>query len=176
MVETKVYSCEHDIQERKATSQRPYHFIDSGLPNVYLVGVTYRVCEKCGKHSADIPAVKQLLNVIARAIVENESPLTGAEIRFLRKRVGKRASDFAKIIGVSAEQVSRWENGHNPPEHSADRLIRVFYCLSSADPELRLRIGRHIDSWLSQLLKEAEPPCIQAKLRKDTWKVSACAA
>jgi DNA-binding transcriptional regulator YiaG len=36
------------------------------------------------------------------------------------------ASDFAKLVGVSSEQVSRWENGHNSPEKSADKLIRLL--------------------------------------------------
>ena len=126
-----INSCEFSCEERKATLTAPYHFVDSGLPGVFLVGIKYRVCVRCRRQSADIPAVKQLMAALAQAIVENESPLTGPEIRFLRKRLGKKSSEFAKIIGVTLEQVSRWENGHNPPEASADKLIRVDGCTCS---------------------------------------------
>jgi putative zinc finger/helix-turn-helix YgiT family protein len=176
MVEINSHACKCSFEERKATPAALYHFVDSGLPNVYLAGIKYRVCLKCGKQSAEIPAVKQLLAVIARAVVESESPLTGAEIRFLRKRIGKKASDFAKIIGVTPEQVSRWENEHNPPEQSADKLIRVFYCLLSGDRQLHTKVDKHIESWLAQFPKEVQPPCIRAKLWRDTWKASPCFA
>jgi putative zinc finger/helix-turn-helix YgiT family protein len=119
----------HDLEEKKATSDLPYHFVGSGLPNVYLIGIKYKVCKTCAGQAADIPAIKQLMQVIARAVVESEAPLTGPEIRFLRKRLGKKSSEFGRLIGVTAEQVSRWENEHNPPERSADKLIRVFYSI-----------------------------------------------
>jgi DNA-binding transcriptional regulator YiaG len=46
------------------------------------------------------------MSVIGQAIVENESPVKDPEIRFLRKRPGKKSSDFAKIIAVNSEQAS----------------------------------------------------------------------
>ena len=125
MVEPSEHRCEERCKARQATREKPYHFTESGLPNVYLSGIRYFVCAQCGKHAAEIPAVKQLLAVIARAIVECEGRLTGVEIRFLRKRLAKKASEFAKIVGVTPEQVSRWENDANPPEPSADKLIRL---------------------------------------------------
>ena len=160
----------HDMKEMRATPDAPYHFVDSGLPNVYLVGIKYQVCKKCGMQAADIPAVKQLMQVIARSIVENEAALTGLEIRFLRKRLGKKSSEFARIIGVSDEQVSRWENGHNLPEQSADKLIRIFYGILSGDRKLRRKIDEHIECWLSALTGEGKIPDICAKLRNREWK------
>jgi putative zinc finger/helix-turn-helix YgiT family protein len=176
MVANTNHSCGCSFEERKATLNNPYHFVDSGLPSVYLAGVKYRVCVQCGKRSADIPALKQLMAVIAQAIIENESPLTGPEIRFLRKRVGKKSSEFAKIIGVTPEQVSRWENGHNRPEVSADKLIRVFYCLLSDNRELRAKVDKHIGPWLAALPGEVQTPCIRAKLLRNTWTAAPCPA
>lgn len=150
--------------------EAPYHFVDSGLPNVYLVGIKYQVCQECGMQMADIPAVKQLMQVIARTVVESDALLTGSEIRFLRKRLGKKSSEFARIVGVSDEQVSRWENGHNLPEHSADKLIRIFYGLLSGDRKLRRKIDEHIECWLTALTGEGKIPDIRAKLRNREWK------
>lgn len=160
----------HDYEERKATWESPYHFVDSGLPNVYLVGIKYGVCKACKKQAADIPALKSLMQVIARAVVEKEAQLTGPEIRFLRKRVGKKSLEFAHIIGVTAEQVSRWENGHNPPESSADKLIRIFYSFLSGDPKLKNRIDEDIESWLETISRESHPSEIRAKLRNHEWR------
>jgi putative zinc finger/helix-turn-helix YgiT family protein len=165
----------HEVKERRATPEEPYHFVESGLPNVYLVGIKYRVCDTCKMQSADIPAVKQLMEVIARAVVVNDAPLTGLEIRFLRKRLGKKSSDFARLIGVSSEQVSRWENGHNPPEKSADRLIRVFYSMLSGDRKLRHKIDEDIECWLGTLTGEGQISEIRAKLRNNEWKTELAA-
>jgi putative zinc finger/helix-turn-helix YgiT family protein len=151
----------------KSSIERPYHFVDSGLPNVYLVGVTYRTCKTCGKQSATIPAVKDLMIKLARTVVEDEAPLTGHEIRFLRKRLGKKSADFGRIIGVGAEQVSRWENDHNKPEESADKLIRVYYCLLSGDRELRTKVEKQIESWLFTLPRVERASSICAKRRNN---------
>ena len=160
----------HDFEERVATLKAPYHFVDSGLPNAYLAGIKYRVCRQCEKQSADIPALKQLMQSIARAVVSSEGPLTGPEIRFLRKRLGLKASAFARIIGVTNEQVSRWENGQNQPEQSADKLIRIFYCVLSRDRALRHKVDENIESWLTGLTGEGPASSIRARLRNREWK------
>jgi putative zinc finger/helix-turn-helix YgiT family protein len=166
----------HQLEERKATSESPYHFVGSGLPNVYLVGIKYNVCKDCGEQAADIPAIKQLMKVIARAIVENEAQLTGPEIRFLRKRLGRKSSEFAQLVGVTTEQVSRWENEHNPPERSADKLIRVLYSILSGDRKLRDKMTQDIEDWLCTITGNGHPSHICAELRNHEWKVKSLAA
>ncbi len=117
----------HDCQlrKRKAVVSRPFHFTWSGLPNVYMTGIEYEECSICGRVAGIFPMLSGLLDTLTSMVVQKSSPLTPPEIKFLRKAARKKAADFAKIIGVSAEQVSRWENGHNPPEKSADKLIRL---------------------------------------------------
>ncbi len=160
----------HDLKEHRATPNTPYHFVSSGLPNVYLLGIKYQVCKICGTQSADIPAIKQLMNVIGKAVVESDVPLTGPEIRFLRKRLGKKSSDFARLVGVTVEQVSRWENGHNHPERSADKLIRILYLALSGDRKLRGKISLEIESWMNPQAENGRVSEIRAKLRNHEWK------
>ena len=96
------------------------------MPNVYLAGIQYNECTECGSVAGIFPKLSSLLDTLTSTVVQKSSLLTPLEIKYLRKAARKKAADFAKIIGVSAEQVSRWENGHNPPEKSADKLIRLL--------------------------------------------------
>lgn len=170
MVEIAKHSCEICRETKRATHESPYHFTDSGLPNVYLTGIRYFVCAKCNKQAAEIPAVKELMKAIARAVVGKETSLSGPEIRFLRKRLGKKATEFAQIIGVVPEQVSRWENAANPPEKSADKLIRLYYSLESGDKALEKKL--HADMARLATVR-AEPEHLQrieaAIGRKQEW-------
>lgn len=175
MVESN-HDCRSSFQERLASAKTPYHFVDSGLPHVYLAGIKYRVCRACKKQAADIPAVKSLLTVIARAIVESDAPLTGPEIRFIRKRLGLPSAEFARLIGVSLEQVSRWENDWNRPEKSADKLIRMAYCHLSGDRELKSKFEKDIAAWLSGWGRKVQLSEIRAKLRKNEWEAESVVA
>jgi putative zinc finger/helix-turn-helix YgiT family protein len=176
MVSKRQHDCEPFLEARRATLAKPYHFVESGLPNVYLTGVNYWTCKECGRQSADIPSIKQLMKAIARAIVEKEGRLTGAEIRFLRKRLGKKAAEFGKIVGVTPEQVSRWEHEGSAPQESADKLIRVFYSLHSEDSALKTKVNKQIEPWLSAWLAEGHPARIRAELRHEGWVTEPCPA
>ncbi len=153
---TKTHECHHvDIVERKATVEAPYHFTDAGLPNVYLVGIRVFVCEVCNEIiKVEIPQIKGLLDAIARAVVEKTSPLTGLELRYLRKRLGIKASDFAAILDVVPEQLSRLENGHSEPRGATDRLVRIAYAFLSKDGKLKSlvkNVQQRFDKWSTSI-------------------------
>jgi DNA-binding transcriptional regulator YiaG len=113
------------FQRKTATNNRPFLFTWSGLPNVYVTGIEYEEC-KCGRVAGIFPAPLNLLTVLTRTVVTKRSALTGPEIRYLRKTMRKKAADFAQLVGVSPEQVSRWETERNAPEKPADKLIRLM--------------------------------------------------
>jgi transcriptional regulator with XRE-family HTH domain len=62
---------------------------------------------------------------LAKALLGKEAPLTGDELRFLRKRIGKSSKDFAQLIGKTSEQYSRIENGAVLTA-SNDKLVRLM--------------------------------------------------
>ncbi|HKN76699.1 MAG TPA: type II TA system antitoxin MqsA family protein [Candidatus Acidoferrum sp.] len=170
------HDCRKTSKKIRATFEHPYRFVQSGLSNVFLVGIDYYVCEECGKQSADIPALNDLMMKIARVVVSQEARLDGNEIRFLRKRLRKKAIDFGKIIGVTAEQISRWENDGNPPSESADKLIRVFFCLLSGDAYLSEKVNSQIDAWLETLPGVERSMKFNAELRDHQWDAEAVPA
>jgi DNA-binding transcriptional regulator YiaG len=174
----RTHDCREKAEIKHATFEHPYHFVESGLPNVYLVGIDYRICSACKLQAADIPALDDLMVKIARAVVRQESPLSGAEVRFLRKRLRKRSADLAKIIGVTPEHYSRLESvreEHNP-SGSADKLIRVYYSLLSGDETLKDTMNSNIDAYMASLHGEEQPSNFRAELHKDKWEAEAVPA
>lgn len=135
--------------EKLATEKKPFHFTGSGLPSVYLVGIKYFVCD-CGEIVAEIPAVKQLMQLIARDLVTSPTDLSGAEIKFLRKRLGKKATDFSQYLGITPETLSRVERGKQSASRQIQKLARLAYCVLSEDPSL----GECAKSILQSILEE----------------------
>lgn len=123
-----------------------HHFLESGLDNVFLANVEKLVCNKCGEEIVFIPSSTQLMQCIAEYIITSPSPLTGAEIRFLRKNLHLKVAELAKLLGVDRVTVSRWENGHLRPTSPADRLIRVVYGMRAKVSESTLsKLNKYLE-------------------------------
>jgi DNA-binding transcriptional regulator YiaG len=173
--EAVAHECNRNTRrEFRATMEEPYRFESCGLPNVFLVGIRYYRCCECCENIADIPAVKQLMNLIGRDVIEKDSALSGIEIKFLRKRLGQKATDFAKQIALEPETLSRIENGHLPASERTDALIRFYYTLSSKDPVLLGQLQADLDermlSWRRIILR---PKKIVTSMKDNKWTLVA---
>jgi transcriptional regulator with XRE-family HTH domain len=120
---------------------------------VYLVGVEYEVDRETQEQRAAIPRLPDLLTWIAVTLLRKEAPLTGDELRFLRKRVGKSSKDFAQLVGLTSEQYSRVENGARLTA-SNDKLFRFMVIGLSViqalkQPELMERVAKQ--TWTSHV-------------------------
>jgi DNA-binding transcriptional regulator YiaG len=166
-----------DLIEHSATPEKPYRFLDSGLSNVYLIGIKYWVCSVCGATSAEIPAPIQLMNVIAESIVMKRGILAGEEVKFLRKRAGKKASDFASLISTTPEHFCKLETGKLKLTEPLDKLIRLTYGILSNNNALQARIATNVEAWLNSIRKEkvAQPIQIRRTGSSD-WCQLPCAA
>ena len=118
--------CGARMIKRSATAKNPYRYTLSGLPNVFLVGITVDRCVTCNSDTPTIPMVGDLHRAIAEAITKKPAPLSGAEIRFLRKNIGISAKDFASVLGITPETMSRFETGAQAPGNSIDRFLRLI--------------------------------------------------
>jgi DNA-binding transcriptional regulator YiaG len=97
-----------------------------GLQGVRLHGISKYTCASCGAHEHAIPAIEKLHAVIAAGLWEKAGPLSGLEARFLRKHIGWSKEDLAHRMGVSADDVARWEGSStNLPPH-IDAFLRVL--------------------------------------------------
>lgn len=155
--------------EHFATEKHPFHFEDCGLPNIYLVGIRYFKYSS-GRIVSEIPAIKELMRLIARDLISTPRALTGNEIRFLRKRLGQKQNVFARSVGIEPETLSRAENGHQILNESNDKLIRLYYAWSALDDvelnELRIASQKTFAGWH----KAKRPPKkTVARVTNDEW-------
>jgi DNA-binding transcriptional regulator YiaG len=52
--------------------------------------------------------------------------VTGAEVRQIRKALGMSQPEFAKLVGVHAISVSKWETGAMGIRRTTEKLIRLL--------------------------------------------------
>ena len=61
-----------------------------------------------------------------------------ADIKTARKKVGLSRDDFARMFGLSAATLRKWENGERQPTGAARALLAII----SREPEAALRAIR----------------------------------
>ena len=159
------------MRERRTTPAAGYHYTLAGLPNVQLSGITVFECAAGHGSVPVIPRIGELHRVIAQAFIEKPGPLTGAELRFLRKNAGFSAQKFAALLVIDPAHLSRVENGKQKAlGPSTDRLARL----------IALAAVKGGDSVRDVLLREAIAHIERKKqraaiftLEKNRWKAAA---
>lgn len=130
-------------------SREAVAYPESGLDHVQLLNVPVWVCEN-GHREVEIPAIEDLHSLLAHMIVRQPVPLSGRDVRFLRRRAGLTARQFATQIGRTPEWISHVENGHAQLDRPNELLFRL-----SLGVLLAKRTGRSPDD-LAPLVEELE--------------------
>jgi DNA-binding transcriptional regulator YiaG len=104
---------------------------------------------------ADASRAKELFAAFGRTIVSKASPLTGPEVRFLRKRLGKKAIEFAPMVSLTPEYLSALENNPDPVDPGRDKLVRLIYRELSGDKQLKkvFEKGQDLERWITSIHK-----------------------
>jgi DNA-binding transcriptional regulator YiaG len=123
-----------------------YSYTESGLENVVLAKAPVYVCPDHGVQELAIGGVHALHAQIARAILDRRPPLTGPEIRFLRKYHRWNQTKLADLLGVTRVTVSNWERESTPlSTANQERCFilfknpRVFATLRASEPPVAKR-------------------------------------
>jgi DNA-binding transcriptional regulator YiaG len=132
---------------REARLERgTYRFRESGLDNAVLKGIEIIKCSACGNEDPIIPNLDGLLRILAVAIVTSRLPLTGAEVRYLRKYLEMSGEQFARILHTDKSTLSKWETEAVNIGSKSDLLIRA----------VALNLGRGLRGEAEQITRDFE--------------------
>jgi putative zinc finger/helix-turn-helix YgiT family protein len=136
-----------------------YHYKDCGLDNVEIYGIPQYKCRSCDEIYVSIPKIKQLHKVLGMNLCCREEKLTGREIKFLRKELRLKAIEFAELLSVAPSTLSRYENDHEHPGETTEKLIRTIYLnMASSDADGAINVD-----WRQLLSKAAKLPANREK-------------
>jgi len=96
-----------------------------------------------------------LQRFVFKGLIHKPYPLTGREIRFMRKFLDMTTTELGKSLGVSHVTILKWEKSKTPIVPSQEPYIRLFFC------------ERFKDTELVELYKEIRPEML-AKAKHET--------
>jgi len=143
-----------------------YHYTECGLDNVYLEGIDIYKCENCGNMEAKIPRIDELHLGIAKCIIAKPQRLNNKEIRYLRKYMGFKAVDLAKILEINKSTLSRWEAGKEKIGPANDRLLRLLVIRYKEEQLHSLFPGKFIEKF-EQIKPEISKKTIKNRIKFD---------
>lgn len=162
--------CDVRRTEHRTTADRPYRYAISGLPNLGLVGVVVHRCPLCEHEQPIIPRLSELHQVVSLVLAKKAAPLTGDEVRFMRKQAGFPQGSFAALLGYSQEHLCRVEKNQKRLSDTAERLARaIIAAVAQQGKDVRailLSISNKLETKNGQ--KTAVLPTF--KLEADRWK------
>ena len=95
-----------------------------------------------GHRFTGFTAILQTYQKIADNLITKPTPLTGEEIRFLRKHIGMSAKDFASFMSVAPESVSKWEHDKMPMTALYEKRLRARVAQGTAFIDYQIRPTR----------------------------------
>ncbi|MBP7074368.1 MAG: hypothetical protein KBA81_03170 [Rhabdochlamydiaceae bacterium] len=105
----------------KDKKRETFVFRGLGFP-IKLINVPMR--KMVGEWVIDVDFEKLQLTALL-ALLEKQAPLSGAELKFIRKYLNMSTTEFGKIFGVSHVAVIKWEKGTRA-NLSTDLCIRLY--------------------------------------------------
>lgn len=82
---------------------------------------------------------KKLQHFVLKSLIHKLIPLSGSELRFIRKFLEMTTTDFGKLFGVSHAAVIKWENDKSQVNLGTEVCIRLYVLdhLCTRDNEFR---------------------------------------
>jgi putative zinc finger/helix-turn-helix YgiT family protein len=117
------------------TGSGPFRYTVTPDWAVTLEAVPIRTCGKCGEREHVVQGANELTRAIALAVIRKPGLLSAPEITFLRRTFDMTGREFAKLLGVSAGTISRWERGHERIGTMPDRYLRTLVVLNGEEGE-----------------------------------------
>ena len=108
-------------------TMQDYHYTESGLSHVYLVGGKI-LRDDDGEKVVYIRSLNRLHRLIAKIILTAKRKLAGEEVRFVRTEQGLTQAELARLLHCKPLTVGRWERDEIPMPPTAEALFRKLAC------------------------------------------------
>jgi len=133
----------------------PIKLIDTSMKKVY------------GEWVIDID-LNALQLFVFKELIHKPVPLTGRELRFMRKFLQLSTTDFGEKLGVSHATVVKWEKEQAKVGPLQETYIRMFFLEQLKDHEL-LKLYNEIKPEMLAKAKNEKPPLfsIDTKVLKE---------
>lgn len=102
------------------------HYTACGLEDVYLLN-GYEIHETDYGSGVSVNEAEDLHLAIGLDLIQNKKFLAGKELRFLRRQMDLTQSELGRLLGLSAQQVARWEKDKQNITGPVDRLLRMLF-------------------------------------------------
>lgn len=89
-----------------------------------------------GEEVLDIDMNKLQLAVL-KLLIFKPTPLTGEQLRFIRKYLRMSTTDFAKKFGVTHPTIIKWEKNQNSINPATDFYIRLYVLQKIQEGDLK---------------------------------------
>jgi putative zinc finger/helix-turn-helix YgiT family protein len=94
--------------------------------SVAVEGAQVTRCPACGYEGVGFDASGGIERAVAAQVIAKPARLAAEEIVFLREFLDYNGRQMARLLGISAPTLSRWENGHETITGPSDRLFRAL--------------------------------------------------
>ena len=114
--------------------KEPLHYTACGLDDVYLMSGYDPVEMPDGEGDGiRIRNLEGLHEAIGDYLAAHKKVLSGKELRYLRNHMDLTQSELGALVGLSSQQVARWEKETNKPSGAAESLVRVLFLENLCD-------------------------------------------
>ncbi|GLZ86917.1 hypothetical protein Pres01_29680 [Metapseudomonas resinovorans] len=142
-----------------------FEYTGCGLEGIFLKN-GYTVEETPYGKAVSIADLDGLHGAISRDIIQQKSPMTGHQFRFLRKEQDLVQEELAALLRVDVQTVANWEKkGKDAIPGTADVAMRAFYTAFI-----------HVQFNLVPVAKDAKPDESATFEREDEHWIDAIAA
>jgi putative transcriptional regulator len=114
----------HD--KRNNYENQLYHYKECGLSNIYLVNGFNYIETHIGK-AISVNNIDCLHKAIGLYLISTVKDLSGEEIRFIRHEMLMSQKTLSVLLGVSEQEIHRWENGKVKISKPSESLLRLLY-------------------------------------------------
>ena len=145
-----------------------YHYLGSGLPNVYLKN-GYEITKSPYGEGVVIHDLEGLHNALGEMLVASPVRLGGYELKFLRTELELSQATLANLLGCDEQSIARWEKGKSKQVNApAEKLLRRLYQESKMGDKKLAPLLKTLQKWESTP-PPAAPQKIVASERSDNW-------